>query len=555
MVSRPVTVVAGTHIRRVFRGVLSSRTKILLYALVGLVSIVPVLSIGTLLLSAAGERLAAGEVGSDVLESVPGIITGATAVGLISLTVMATIRAFTNVADVDEPACLLISAPLRDVVVGLIGAELLFFALWLTPVTLVLSGSLAYGAGTLLPVLAALAVLVVLLAVAVPVGFVLGVCIRHLLTVYEPIARYRTPLLVAVGVAYFGAIALGWIGPITAVLFELLGDSPLGWPGHVLLAGVPGVEFSAARALGGLVGVAVVVPAALFAGFRAAEFHWFADPARTENEAAADVESSDRLGAAIGAVAPRPVRTVTVTAVRRTKRAPVRLLYVAYPLFMSLFFVQELVQTGSLPTVGALALSVYVVWGAGATFTLNILGDHGPAMESVLISTVSGREVVGGTTLAGVLVGVPAALLVSPVAGFVSPLSVTQTALLGAGTLLGVVVSPVLASGVGSLFPRFGSVRVMNKREAVMPSKTAFLVYTLAIVLPAGAAATLSVDGAASFVANALTALLSLSPAVSPTVTRGLVTAVAWLVLLAGLAGPFVSAWYAIDRFDSYRPY
>lgn len=550
-----MTVVAGTQVRRVFRGVLSSRTKILLYVVVGLVGFVPLVLVGALLLSAAGEQLAAGEVGSDILESVPGIVTGATAVGLISLTAMATIRAFTNVADVDEPAGLLISASLRDVVVGLLGAELLFFALWLAPVALVLSASLAYGAGTLLPVLAAPALLVVLLAVAIPVGFALGVCIRHLLTVYEPIARYRTPILVAVGVAYFGAIALGWIGPITALLFELLGDSPLGWPGHILLAGVPGVEFSAARALGGLVGVAVVVPAALFAGLRAAELHWFADPAQTEDGAAAEVESSDRLGAVLGTVASRPVRTVTVTAVRRTKRAPVRLLYVAYPLFASLFFLQELVQTGSLPTVGALALSVYVVWGAGAAFTLNILGDHGPAMESVLISTVSGREVVGGTVLAGVLVGVPAALLVGPVAGFVSPLSGVQTALLVAGTLLGVVVSPVLASGVGSLFPRFGSVRVMNKREAVMPSKTAFLVYTLTLLLPSGAAATLYADGAASFVADALTGLLSLLPAVSPTVTGGLVTAVAWLVLLAGLAGPFVSVWYAVDRFDSYRPY
>jgi hypothetical protein len=550
-----VTVVARTQVSRVLRGVLSSRTKILLYVVVGLIGVAPVLFLGALVLSTAGEQLAAGEVGNDVLESVPGIVTGATAVGLIGLTLMATIRAFTNVADVDEPACLLISASLRDVVVGLLGAELLFFALWLVPVTLALSGSLAYGAGTPLPVLVAPAVLVVLLAVAIPVGFVLGVCIRHLLTVYEPIARYRTPLLVAVGIAYFGAIALGWIGPITTLLFELLGDSPLGWPGHILLAGVPEVAFSAARALGGLVGVAVVVPAALFAGLRAAEFHWFADPVQTENGAAAEVESSDRLGAALGAVASKPVRTVTVTAVRRTKRAPVRLLYVAYPLFMSLFFVQELVQTGSLPTVGALALSLYVVWGAGAAFTLNILGDHGPAVESVLVSTVSGREVVGGTVLAGVLVGVPAALLVSPVAGFVSPLSGTQTALLVAGTLLGAVVSPVLASGVGSLFPRFGSVRVMNKREAVMPSKTAFLVYTLAILLPSGAAATLYTDGAVSFVASALTGLLSLSPVVSPTVTAGLVTAVAWTVLLAGLAGPFVSAWYAVDRFDSYRPY
>jgi hypothetical protein len=551
---RPARTVAGTQIRRVLRQVAASKTKILLYVVAGVVGMGPLLVIGTLLLSTAGEQLASGTVDSADLEPVPGIVSGVTAVFLIGLTVMATIRGFTNVGDVDRPACLLLSTSLRNAALGLVGAELALFALWLAPLALVLSGSFAYGVGTPLPVLTASLVLLLLLLVAVPVGFVVGVCIRHLLTVYEPIARYRTPLLVVLGVAYFAAIALGWIGSITTLLFELLGDSPLGWPGHVLLAGVPGVPFSAGKALAGVAGVFVIAPVAMLGGFRAAAYHWFADPAQSD-EAAEEIESGDRLASLLDAAVSTPVRTVTVTAIRRTKRAPIRLLYVAYPLFASTFFIQEIARTGTLPSYGAIALGLYVVWGAGAAFALNLLGDHGPAMESVLISTVSGREVVGGTVLAAAVVGAPVALLVAPVAGFVSPLSAAQTGLLVAGTLVGVVASPVLASGIGSLFPRFGSVRVMNKREAVMPSKTAFLSYTAAIILLSLSAAILYLDGMASSIADLLTAFLTLAPAVSFTVTALLVTAVASILLVAGIVAPFLSVWYAIHRFDSYRPY
>jgi len=551
---RPARVVAGTQLRRVLRRVASSKTKILLYMVAGIIGMGPLLVIGTLLLSSAGEQLASGSIDSGDLEQVPGVVSGVTAVLLIGLTIMATIRGFTNVADVDKPACLLISTSLRNAVVGLVVAELALFVLWLAPLTLVLSVSFAYGAGTPLPVLFAPVVLLLLLAVALPVGFLAGVCIRHLLTVYEPIARYRTPLLVALGVSYFAAIALGWIGPLTVLLFELLGDSPLGWPGHLLLVGIPEVPFSTPKAIAGVAGVALITPAAMAAGFRAAAVHWFADPAQSD-EAAEEVESSDRLGAVLDAVVSKPVRTVTVTAIRRTKRAPIRLLYVAYPLFGAVLFLEELVETGTLPTYGAVALALYVVWGAGAAFTLNLLGDHGPAMESVLISTVSGREVTGGTVLAGVLVGAPGALVVSPVVAVVSSLSTTETGLLIAGTLVGVVAAPVLATGVGSLFPRFGSVRVMNKREAVMPSKTAFLVYSMAIMLPSLSGAVLAVDGLASLVATGLTALLSLAPAVSPTITARVITALAWVVVTLGVAAPFVSVWYAVRTFDNYRPY
>jgi len=221
---------------------------------------------------------------------------------------------------------------------------------------------------------------------------------------------------------------------------------------------------------------------------------------------------------------------------------------------MAFLFIEELLQTGTLPVSGAVALSLYVVWGTGALFSLNLLGDRGPAMETELLSTVSGRQVVVGTTLAGLVVGVPLALVVPPAAGLASSLSLSQVAGLTAGTLVGAVVSPLLAAGVGTLFPRFGSVRVVNKREAVMPSKTAFILYTLAIALPVGAAAMLWLEGEGT-VATLLSVLLSLVPALDVTVSELAVTVVAWVLVAAGVLAPGLSALYATRTFDSYRPY
>jgi hypothetical protein len=290
------------------------------------------------------------------------------------------------------------------------------------------------------------------------------------------------------------------------------------------------------------------------AGIRVANVHWFADPAQTEESETTETPSESRFGVAVFGGIRGPVQTVTVATLRRAKRSPIRLLYVAYPILMAFLFVEELLQTGTLPVYGAVALSLYVAWGTGALFSLNLLGDRGPAMETELLSTVSGRQVVAGTTLAGLLVGVPLALVVPPAVGLASSLSLSRVAGLTAGTLVGAVVSPLLAAGVGTLFPRFGSVRVVNKREAVMPSKTAFILYTLAIALPVVAAATLWLEGQGT-VATLLSLLLSLVPVIEVTISELAVTVVAWVLVVAGVLAPGLSALYATRTFDSYRPY
>ncbi len=544
--------VARTEVRRTVRVVLGDRTKLALMGIVAVFTLGPITALGLLVLPSVGERVAAGALADVGGFSVANATAGATALGWLGLTVMAAIRTVTTAGDVDEPACVLVSTTPGTIVVGIVGGEALLFATWIVPPAVLLSGAFAYGAGSIVPVLVVLSVLGLVLITAVPTGFLVGIWIRHLLTAYEPIARYRTAVLVAVGVSYFGAIATGRFDRLAIVLFEHLGDSPAGWPGEILLLAVPDVATSTTAVAGAVLGTAVLVPLALTAAVGSAKIHWFADAARTETESG-EVRSSDRLDSVLAGSIDRATRTVAVTAIRRTKRAPIRLLYVAYPLLGSVFFLEGVVSTGTLTPTVAVLLCAYVVWGAGALFTLNVPGDYGRALPAVLTTPISGRQAVGGAIVAGTLVAVPVAVLVSVAAGLASPLSMESTAMLAVGTVVGAAATPALATGLGTVFPRFGSVRLTSNREAVMPSKTAFATYTLAIALTGGSAAVLAVDEGPALAAEFATVIGSVTPGPAVTVTASTVATVAGVLLLAGLVAPIVSAMYAIEAFDRFE--
>ncbi len=542
--------ITRTELRRTIRAVAGNRTKLLLMVAVAVFMLGPVTAIGLLFLPRLGEAAANG-ITADTAGTVTNVVTGGTAVIWLFLVIMTAMRTVTTVADVDEPAFLLLSTTVRNAVVGVIATELMLFAIWVLPVTVLFASAFAYGAGTALPVIVATVLIGLVLVTAVPVGFVVGIWIRHLITVYEPVARYRTLLFAVFWLVYFGVIATGGFNTVLQTLFTTLQSSPLGWPGHVLLLGIPGVEPSAMGLGGATVGTVVVVGLAVAVAVPSARIHWFSDPARTEDEEVEAEPSSDRLAGLLSGAVSSPVRTVTVTAIRRTKRAPIRLAYAAYPLFGAIGFAQQIIESGTIPSFMAVAFCLYVIWAAGVLFTLNPLGDLGPALPAVVTSTLTGRQAIRGRMLAGSLVSVPLALVVSIAFGVVSPLSLEQTAALVVGTTAGAVATPALASGIGTAFPRFGSVKVTNNREAVMPSKTAFLVYTLGILLPAVAGLVLYLE-APELIAGLLSSLSALTPLSEVVVPARAITVGAWTVLIGGLIAPFVSYRYAIERFDWY---
>ncbi|MXV64508.1 hypothetical protein GS429_21025 [Natronorubrum sp. JWXQ-INN-674] len=548
---RVPVVVAKTEFRRTIRAVSNERTKLLMMAALAVFMLGSVVVAGGYLLPELGAQVAESVSPSEA-DLATDLVTGGVAVGWLFLVFMVGIRTFTAAATVDKPAFLLTSTSLRNTVIGVIGAEILLFATWLVPPAILLSSAFASGAGTILPVPLTLVVVALALITAVPVGFVIGVWVRHLVTVYEPIARYRMVIFVGFWVLYFGAIATGRFNVVMGELFTALQGSPLGWPGHLLLAGVPNVPASSATIVGAIVGGAVLGTVATAIGIASARVHWFADPARFDDaEESTEQESSDRLSGVLSRGLSRPIRTVTVTAIRRTKRAPIRLVYVGYPLLGAIGFVQGIVQSGTVPSYVAVLLSLYVVWAAGALFTLNPLGDLGRALPAVVTSTLTGRQAINGLVIAGALVAVPIALLVSLVLGVISPLSLEQTAALVAGTVVGAVVTPALATGIGSVFPRFGSVNVTNNREAVMPSKTAFIVYSLAIMLPTAAAVVLYTDSP-ELLAELIATISAWTPGPELSVSARGITVAAWTVLVVGLAAPPASYQYAAEQFDWY---
>lgn len=552
-------VITLTEFRRTVRVAAGDRKKALMLLGLALFIFGPITAIGTLALSDAGERVAAGTVEmagfmtlTDVV-TVTDIVTGGAAMVWLLFVVLAAMRTVTTVGKIDEPAFLLLSTSLRNVVIGLLGAEFLGFVAWFAVPLLVLASAFAYGAGTVAPVLLAPLVVCLLMVSAIPIGFGIGICIRHVLTTHESIARYRTPLFVAIALAYFAAVSTDLWSSLMETLFTLLQDSPLGWPGHLLLLGIPNVSPSIGPAVGAIVGIALVTPIAVVTGVAVARIHWYADPVQFGDDSVTESDSTDQLASLLGTILDRRTLTVTLTAIRRTKRAPIRLLYVAYPLLGILPFAGDIVQTGTVPSFVAVLLGVYVVWGSGVLFTLNPLGDLGRAMPAVLTATISGRHLITGRVVASALVSVPIGILVSAVAGVASPLSMTETGTLVAATAVGTVAAPGLATGVGTAFPRFGSVRLTNNREAVMPSKSAFIVYSLVIGLTVAAAAVLYVDSAPTIVATVLSALVSSVPSLEVSVSPELITGISWIVVPVGLLSPIGSFVYAIREFDEFR--
>ena len=546
-----VATVASLELRRSVRAVVGNRTKLLLMVAVGLFALGPITAIGLAVLPTLGEQAVTGTLTSETATTVAEFVTGGVAVLWVFLVVMTVMRTVTAVADIDEPAFLLLATAVRNTVVGIVAAETLRYASVLLPLAALFAGAFAFGAGTPLPVITAVLLIALLLVSAIPVGFAVGVVVRHLLTVYEPIARYRTLLFAAFWLVYFGAIATGGLNDVMGTLFTALQASPLGWPGHVLLIGLPGLEPSARAIAGAVVGSVLLAGVALAGAVPAAQRHWVADPARTDDETIDEEAGSDRLEGLLSGIVSRPVRTVAITAIRRTKRAPIRLAYAGYPLLGALGFVQQIVELGTVPSFLTVLFCLYAIWAAGVLFTLNPLGDLGPALPAVVTSTLTGRQAIRGRVLAGALVGVPLAVVISLAVGIASPLSLERTAALVAGTVVGAVATPALAAGIGSAFPRFGSVNVTNNREAVMPSKTAFAVYTLAIGLPAGSAVVLYLE-APELIAGLVSSASAWTPFPAMTVPARAITIGAWTALIGGLLAPVVSYRYAVERFDWY---
>jgi hypothetical protein len=562
------TRIARVEVRRSVRAVRSTNSKTIAFGIALLFWVALPTVGGGFLAYRLGRSLPTVPFEFPLLE----LVRGGTAVGWVGIAVLAAARSAGGKSEIDSPAGILTTVPARDAALGLLLAEYARMAMVTAIPAFTIATALAVGSGAITPLVAVPATAAILLAVALSIGFPVGVGVKWV-TLRSPwLARHKTALLVVAFGLYFLAVTSQAFNDVVAFLQRALRDTPLAWFGDAALLGLPGVEAVPLHALGAAALAAVLLPAFAAVGIRSATALWYADRAQAEEDDEDDGEQampttsargtggSETLGggtpapasarqasaglgeralSAFGGSLARPTRTVTLAAWRRAKRAPIRLLYVAYPLFFLYAPLRSAFESGVPPTLPAM-VALYGAWAVGA-MVLNPLGDEGSVLPATLLSGVSGRQFVVGHVLSATLVGVPVVTATVALAGVLSPLEPVRWISLTLVSALLVVVGAVLAVGVGVLFPRFGTVEVFRSREVTMPSKGAFAAYSIALLGGAVGAVVALVPPIAGFVA-ALVGFPQMA-----------VTALgAGLAVLVGVVGPVAAFRYSTRAFEAF---
>jgi len=424
-------------------------------------------------------------------------LLGLVPAGLGTLTLfMAAYLSVVQLGDIDARDGYLTTVPARDVVGGLLlSGYVRAIGLFVAPL-LVASAAFAVGAGSVLSFPLAAVAVVALTATAFLVGFPIGSAIAYLGSRSALVARFKTVIGVVVFLAYFGLIVSGTLGAVVSPILDVARASPVSWYADLAtLAVVPAA--SAAHALAVLVGSLVLGAGGVLASVRLSERRWY-----TESVAAGERETDSVAGGRLDRLVGRRRAWVARKSWLRARRAPIRLVFVAYPAFLLVTPVQASVEAGRVTASLPPSVALYGAWMTGAAFTLNPLGDEGAVLPVTAISGVSGREFVGGLVTASAVFGAPLTVAVAGALALASPLPPLALACTVAAAAVLPVLAAALAAGVGTTYPKYDATKVSRSREVVVPSMWAFGVYTLAFLLTAGIATGVQVPGIASILAD-----------------------------------------------------
>ncbi|WP_458190087.1 hypothetical protein [Haladaptatus sp. NG-WS-4] len=497
-----------------------------------------------------GGSYAAYRFGGEITEGIPllEIARGGFAVGWLMVAAMVAARAVGKTGRIDHEAGLLTTVPARDVVGGLVLAELARIGSIAGVPLLSMSAAWSLALGTPTPLLTVILAATGLLTTALLAGHLVGLLLKMAFARSELLAQYKSIIAVVGFVVYMGVILSNELGRVMSSLATQLQSAPTAWLGDLFVLGVPGVTPSLVRVGAAVVFVAVCVPVLVALDVRVANRLWFGDRIQPEHKRYDASESNVEV---LSGVVSRPTRTVTANVWRRTKRAPLRLLYVIYPVFFITAPIQNAVASGQISEFLAVSVALYGTWAIGAS-ALNPLGDEGAMLPVTLTSSIRGGEFVRGHVLAATLVGLPIVVGTTAIAGVLSPLApVRWVGLTVASGLLG-IVGTVVAVGVGTAFPRFSSVRVTRSRRVVVPSKSAFAVYSLALLSGFVGAVVALVSGAAPVVVGlvgVVSEYVGFPVTLDPATVRIAAGGVA--VLLGGVAPPLAYR-YAVRTFETY---
>lgn len=367
-------------------------------------------------------------------------------------------------------------------------------------------------------------------------GFGTGLALKHIFGQSPLLVRYRTPIGVSAFLGYLALLVTGSVDRVFQPVLDAAGGSPAAWAGDLALlsleVGANPLQAIAALLGGGLVGVLGLV-----ASIRTAEALWYTDPIETGGGTIGSVQATG-LSALLG----REAAWVTMKSWLRARRAPLKVVYVVYPVVLLIEPVQSSLQAGAVAISLPAVVAVYGAWATGAAFGLNPLGDEGAVLPITVLSGVRGRAVVRGLMTAGLVPGLPLTVAGTGALAWASPLSLVEAIGMTVGAAALCLAATGIGVGVGMAFPRFDAASLTRSRSVVVPSTWAFLTYTVIVTVLATPATVLQVPAARRWIEG--------QAGVGPAAVQLAGLGVA--LVLVGLAA-LLGTRFGASRFDEYR--
>lgn len=456
--------------------------------------------------------LAAAFLFADAIREISGVAVPDIARGMIALfwlfgVYLVAQRVVSARPRIDAEPLMLTTVSARTAAFGLLVAETLRVLANTAVPILVLTGVGVVLLGSPASLVLVPAVAVLFASTVVVTGSLVGYAIALLVATSPFVARHKTILGTAATLLAMGGYFLFLYPQITGLSQAALAWFPLGWLADLAVVGTPFVG-STIRAVGVLVGSAVLLVSGGLLVERATVALWFIEPVNPQAEgdqspperAAGDETPAPRTRDALAAaVAPlavpnvvsTPVRRVAEWALMRTRRDPNRLMFLFIPVFaIGSPLVSTAVQSGSIAAIAAPMSAVALPWLVGSLFAMNPFGDEGPLLP-VTLTAVSGTQYVRGLITPGLVFGLPIILFVTGLAGIISPYTFGEQIGLVALSVYLTCISATVAPAIGMVFPRFSAIRVGQSRDVLPPRMTAVAVHALLTALPGAVLAAL----------------------------------------------------------------
>lgn len=495
------------------------------------------------------------EVGQEFLDGGTVLSTATLALVVVWL-VMAVFGVFSGLGsegELDGQAAVLTARPPKDVAGGLVLTIVLGYAPFLFLPALAGAAGFAFALESPAPLAGLGLVTLVTLVTATTTGYVVGLWCKGFVRRTPWLERHKSGLGVLLFGVYIWLTASGALWPLLRATGDTLSASPLGWLGDLAFVTTPGGGVSTRAALAAVVLGAGVVAVGVYGLVRAAEFAWYVESAglgRERTEASRGRSVSERLDSALAAAGVSPAtRGVTTAVLVRAYRSPLQLVYVAVPLLFALPAFESMLRTASAPVWAPWAALAYGGWAAGTAFPLNLLGNQGATLPALLTTDSRGRALVHGHVLAAAIPFVPATLVAGLSAGLLAGLPPGTLLRVAVTAPAAVVSGAVLAAALGAAFPRFKLLELSAARQARLPSKVAFVVFSIVAVLLSTAAGVLTDVRYRFRLSRSLTLYLPYGIEVG----RDALIPYAWgfVGLLAALVP--LAYLFAVRRVDSYR--